>query len=299
MQTSRRFQGWLVMSILAIQMTACNGTQRAIAPPIEDQKLRDKVIACGAGIDTRAGAAAAVRYDELRKSGEVGINAAVKAGVGIFEMLPPGDRLPAYDKYIGCIQRETSSVPSLAGIPLAEFREIDSLAALDCPGEQSTCASLVPTWKTNGLINLALLRSAEASASSVIAGYEKRHQIPFLNDGWYNNCRSWIPRDDDQSPWIQINLGREFVIERVDMGSEHVSRNADRAMTKFVIKASRSGNPGTFADLYSHDDPSHPIRATQSFSFPPAIAQHVRIEIKAWESNKGPRIDEIEIYGRP
>lgn len=81
-----------------------------------------------------------------------------------------------------------------AGFQASDFRPRNSSAPpRSCDG--SPAPELVPI-KSQDLANLALLNGATATASSVMTIFPDRHRINFLNDGWYNNCRSWIPQLD-------------------------------------------------------------------------------------------------------
>lgn len=142
--------------------------------------------------------------------------------------------------------------------------------------------------------NLALLRSARVAASSSIESYGGRHQITFLNDGWYNNCRSWIPGrwpgpGQRMAAWCEIDLGDEYQLFKIALGSEHTVYYNDRTFTRLDIAV--DGNT-----VISYNDPQRPIQRTTSFSLPsPIVGQTVRISIP--ESDFPIRIDEVEIYG--
>lgn len=154
----------------------------------------------------------------------------------------------------------------------------------------------VPEHNAAGLPNLAMLVQAVASASSATNDpVGARHRISNLNDGWYNNCRSWIPL---QMPaWAQIDLGDDFIVSSVVLGSEHEPFYNDRAATAFSIMISTNQEPNKWQVVFSNKN--NPLRNTTPFAFQEVRARYVKIEITDFEKDKGiPRIDEFEIYGR-
>ncbi len=162
-----------------------------------------------------------------------------------------------------------------------------------CPPE------LVSTKDDEGNINLALLEDAEPNADSFLSGYAI-HQIEHLNDGFYNNCRSWISGTTAET-WAEIDLGDVYEgIKKVAIGSDHCGNYTDRAATKFDILVATEYNAdssaGTWNKVYSYDDASNPISTTTPSEFNPVEARYVRILV--FTSNQAEvRIDEMEIYG--
>lgn len=155
----------------------------------------------------------------------------------------------------------------------------------------------VPETDNRGAVNVALLPLAKANASSVIPGWEKRHNISFLNDGWYNNPRSWIPAK--MPAWAEIDLGKVYDVDKVVFGSEHTARWKDRAITEFAVLVATEYNldstASTWKEVFTYK--GDPIRDTTPFTFKSVNARWVRIDIRAGESE--PRIDELEIYSFP
>lgn len=166
-----------------------------------------------------------------------------------------------------------------------------------CDSAGSPLPSKVPDENATGLKNLAILIQAVASASSAINDpVGARHRISNLNDGWYNNCRSWIPA---QMPaWAQIDLGKDFIVSSVALGSEHQSFYNDRAATVFSIMVATNQEPNKWQVVFSKND-HNPLRITTPFSFQEVRARYVKLEIADFKRDEGiPRIDEFEIYGR-
>jgi hypothetical protein len=158
---------------------------------------------------------------------------------------------------------------------------------------------LVPLKDSEGLMNLSLLKTAKANASSLIPGYPRRHRIQNLNDGLYNNGASWIPAE--MPAWAEIDLGNEYIVQKVVFGSEHSAFWTDRAATKFRILVAKHYSPDSKApcwkEVYSYDNNNSAISNTTEFRFPPQRCRYVRVEIE--KSVAGDvRIDELEIYGK-
>jgi hypothetical protein len=98
---------------------------------------------------------------------------------------------------------------SPAGFAAEDFRVSAKQEPPPCDRGNSAVTERVP-FNRNGAANLALLKQAVATASSLIPGFETRHQIDYLNDGWYNNCRSWIPVS--MPAWAELDLGEAFAL---------------------------------------------------------------------------------------
>jgi len=73
---------------------------------IHNSKLRDRVIACGAGFsqDLQASLEASLKKTALRANTTAGFKEDVK--VAIFNTVPAKDRLEAYQNYIRCIDKK-------------------------------------------------------------------------------------------------------------------------------------------------------------------------------------------------
>lgn len=186
------------------------------------------------------------------------------------------------------------AIPSVA----QEFKEPDIKEAEEqCDnGDGSPAPEPVPFHDEDGNPNLALLEDAKPNASSLIDGYcPQRHCTEYLNDGFYNNCRSWIPAS--MPAWAEIDLGNSYTIHKVVFGSEHTAHYNDRAITEFRIlvatKYNEDSEAGTWKEVFDYED--EPVRDTTSFTFDPIQTRWVRIDIIAGEAES--RIDEIEIYG--
>ena len=168
-----------------------------------------------------------------------------------------------------------------------------------------------PLTAPDGRRNLALLPEAKATASSVIPGFRELHQVAHLNDGFYNNPASWVSASDPS--WVEIDLGAEYLLNEIALGSEHTAHFNDRAVTRFVVKVapgevrnpkaegrSESGGSSTLGaesdgwrKVFAYE--GKPVHGTEHFRFEPVPARRVRVTILAAAGGTA-RIDELEIY---
>ncbi|RKU37631.1 hypothetical protein C6495_01535 [Candidatus Poribacteria bacterium] len=177
-----------------------------------------------------------------------------------------------------------------------EFKEQDIKEATDaCDAGGKPGPEFVPTVRDKEP-NLALLKEAEATASSQLEGWcPRRHCIEYLNDGFYNNCRSWII--GAIPGWAQIDMGAVANVNRIFFASDHSQGFLDRTTADFDIlvatkKADADSDANTWTKVYEHK--GEPVSKTTEFTFKDVEARWVRLHIRA---NGGARVDEIEIYG--
>jgi len=187
---------------------------------------------------------------------------------------------------------EPNSRKMPAGFAASDFRIVDRtkppLCDFGAPPEPVPIIS-------GGLANLALLKQTRVLASSLIPGFPLRHQVNNLVDGWYSNCRSWIPAV--LPAWAEVDLGEVFRLSSVKLGSEHTTFSGDRAPSAFTIgiRAEPSSN---WTVMYKQELGQDPIHGTTEFRFPSSReAQYVRVDITATKDGDLPRLDEVEIYG--
>lgn len=191
----------------------------------------------------------------------------------------------------------------IAGTSFAwEFKDQNIKKAKDECKDDSPCGpELVPTMDKDGNVNLALLKVAKPNADSLLAGWcPARHCTEYLNDGFYNNCRSWITaKPSGQEAWAEIDMGAVYQIKKVGFGSDHCGHYKDRSAKNFKIlaatKYSENSNDNVWKVVYDNKN-GDMVNQTTYFEFNPVEARYVRISILT--SNQGEvRIDEIEIYG--
>ena len=151
----------------------------------------------------------------------------------------------------------------------------------------------VPHTDAQGRRNLSLLPEAVADVSSTLPGYAI-HQARHLNDGWYGNSASWVSAGEPS--WAQIDLGNEYVISGVCLGSEHTPVFGDRLPCQLRILVGRqpvAGDEPRWECVAEHH--GDPIRGTRRFDFSPRAARYVRVEVLESRS-RTVRLDELEIY---
>lgn len=189
------------------------------------------------------------------------------------------------------------SVP--AGFQISEFRSIDRAQPPPCYRDAAEPDTEPVPINRSGLANLALLKQAHASASSLLEnGRYPQHQTEFLNDGWYNNCRSWIA--GSMPSWVEIDLREVFEVSGVRFGSEHKGYWRDRAAKAFAIGLALD-QTRNWKIVYEHGNDQAPVKGTMEFPFASHPARFIRVDISHVELIKQVnevRIDELEIYGR-
>lgn len=182
-----------------------------------------------------------------------------------------------------------------------KFKEQDiAKATAECADPSPCKPELVPTKDDEGNVNLALLEAAKPNADSTIAGWcPARHCLEFLNDGFYNNCRSWITNSGGPEAWAEIDLGAVYVVKKVAFGSDHCGNYKDRAAKKFRILTAtqydKDSGAATWKELFAYDKADSPINQTNTFKVKESEAGYVRISVL--NGAAGVRIDEIEVYG--
>lgn len=176
------------------------------------------------------------------------------------------------------------------------FKEQDIDAATKaCDAVGKPGPEFVPTVRDKEP-NLALLKDAKAEASSLLHGWcPQRHCTEYLNDGFYNNCRSWII--GAVPGWAQIDIGEVANVNRIIFGSDHSQGFDDRTTADFDILvatkvADANSEANTWENVYTHKGAA--ISKTTEITFDDVEARWLRIYIR---KNADARIDEIEIYG--
>jgi putative heme-binding domain-containing protein len=102
------------------------------------------------------------------------------------------------------------------------------------------CIDEVEVFSGDSPKNFALhSNGAKATASSLLKGFEEKHQIEFLNDGKYGNGHSWIPAK--MPGWAQIELPEAMTIDRVVLSRDRGGKLARRVPVSFDILVSGDG----------------------------------------------------------
>ena len=167
-------------------------------------------------------------------------------------------------------------------------------ATKECDDGGRPKPEFVPTVR-DGEPNLALMVGAKPSVSDQISdgGYCPKPHNPrgkdtgphcgvYINDGFYNNYRSWIGAK--YPGWIQIDLGKIATINRIFLGSDHSQGFADRATSQFDVlvaadEAAKDSAAASWKKAFSYNNAEKPIRGTTEFKFAAAKGRYVRIHI--------------------
>ncbi|MBM3240897.1 discoidin domain-containing protein [Candidatus Poribacteria bacterium] len=184
--------------------------------------------------------------------------------------------------------------------PKFKKQDIDK-ATKECQDGSPCKPELVSTEDDEGNFNLALLEDAKPNADSLIAGWcPARHCTEYLNDGFYNNCRSWITGSVGAEAWAEVDMGDVYPIKKVGIGSDHCGNYQDRFAKDFKIlvatEYNKDSKAGTWEEVYDNKKGDE-VHKTVYFEFKEVEARYVRIFVVTGGS--GVRIDELEIYGGP
>jgi len=183
-----------------------------------------------------------------------------------------------------------------------KFKEQDLDKATEECVDGSPCKpELVATEDDDGNFNFALLEDAEPNADSLIAGWcPDRHCTEYLNDGFYNNCRSWITGSGGPEAWCEVDMGDVYRVKKVGIGSDHCGNYKDRFAKDFKILVAtqyKEDSKATSWKVAYDNDNGDAVHETVYFEFKEVEARYVRIFVET--GGGGVRIDELEIWGGP
>lgn len=89
----------VLAGIMILSIAACE------SPNIKDSILNDRVKACSAGFSEETQVALNASLNKAKLSGGLSGEAKDETRSVIFSQLPDGDKLKAYEDYIGCIEK--------------------------------------------------------------------------------------------------------------------------------------------------------------------------------------------------
>jgi hypothetical protein len=75
------------------------------SPDIQDQKINDRVKACGAGFSEALQLALNASLSKANLNGSAKSDFKEETKATIFAQMPEGDKLKSYEDYIGCIEK--------------------------------------------------------------------------------------------------------------------------------------------------------------------------------------------------
>ncbi|HOS94677.1 MAG TPA: discoidin domain-containing protein, partial [Armatimonadota bacterium] len=195
----------------------------------------------------------------------------------------------------GAASQGQDAAPRLPGPPPPPKRDGGAWRT----GGLSASSLAAPRQDGRGLPNLALAPDARALASSVYAGGAMPiHQIRHLNDGWAGNDHSWIANTGGPE-WAEIDLGADYWICRVALGNDNSGRFGDRGATTYAILTAREHTEDSSAPQWTRVAQRNgaPLLLRTEITFAPVQARYVRVLLEG--SSGEPRLDEVEVYGRP
>jgi putative heme-binding domain-containing protein len=155
---------------------------------------------------------------------------------------PPAALLSEDPSAVDVQRRIESTKANAFGFPPTEAKHVRVNVLGSSKGQP--CIDELEVFSGDSPKNLALQSNgARASASSLIAGHEKKHRIEFLNDGQYGNARSWIPAE--KTGWAQIELPKAMTIDRVVLSRDRNGTITGRTPISFDILISKDGKEWT------------------------------------------------------
>ncbi len=166
-----------------------------------------------------------------------------------------------------------------------------------CPGSEIGKAEPVRN-RNGGFHNVARLYEAEAGASSTHVGFPSSN----LNDGWYDNCQSWIAVSNPAKAWIDLKDRYEISqvgLSNVKNGLAFHRFLCDRYPNKFFIYVTDDlANPGNpkYSWTPEKDGPKDFCRAQQFGLAAGTIGRYVVVVIESTGDAQSARIDEIEVF---
>jgi len=98
------------------------------------------------------------------------------------------------------------------------------------------CIDEIEVFDASGT-NVALAGAGTRVTSSGDTVVTDRHELRFINDGNYDNSRSWMSNTRGQG-WVVLEFAREQTISRVVWGRDREGKFADRLATNYVIEVS-------------------------------------------------------------
>jgi len=246
----------------------------------------------------------------------------------VFNLLDKADQRQNADELVNLNSKVSTQAAQISELQIEAkrlvFRPIDEADIpycnrYDSEPHDAPPPRAVPLRDATGRPNLALLAEARATGSSLIPvmpaderePVNSRHRYSYINDGWYNNCRSWVAASRTDPAWIQVNLGGVYQVSGVAFGSEHDQYYHDRAALEFKVETSLDDANWTLA---LEHPAGQPIATTTTFNFAaPVSARVVKLTIKSstppFHPNTSPggvrvsefpggvRVDEFEIFG--
>jgi len=102
--------------------------------------------------------------------------------------------------------------------------------------QSEPCVDELEIFPTDSGENIALASAgAKATASGIyLDGGNPIHQLGHIHDGRYGNSRSWIANNDTEA-WVQIELAKPTVIDRIQWARDREGRYSDRLAVDYTF----------------------------------------------------------------
>jgi len=149
----------------------------------------------------------------------------------------------------------------------------------------------VPKYK-EGRRNLARLDGVRATASGTIPGHNI-HKVEHLIDGRYGNSNSWVA--DQQSSWVQLDLGAMYEINSVCLSNDQQKQFRDRQATDYTILVSDKIDQTEDYVQVAHIS-QRPLQTVNEVKFSPRPVCYIRIVLDQTAAGDAPRLDEVQVY---
>ena len=96
------------------------------------------------------------------------------------------------------------------------------------------CLDELEVFSTQGS-NIALASLGTVAAASGSKIDPDRHELQHINDGRYGNSRSWMS-DEIGKGWVELDFGREHVIDRIVWGRDREGKFTDRLPLDYRVE---------------------------------------------------------------
>ncbi|MHB8181324.1 MAG: family 16 glycoside hydrolase, partial [Acidithiobacillus ferrivorans] len=146
---------------------------------------------------------------------------------------------------------------------------------------------------------------AQGKATSSSADYSSTYSSAKIVDGSFGE--GWITPDNPSTTnpsWVQVDLGAQFVVGRINLLPTHAGTLLNRATTAWHISVSNDG--ATWTDVARGSSPAGMINVNgadgqipwQQVKMAPSLVRYVRFYVDGYFGYGG-GLDELQVYGVP
>ncbi|PCI64151.1 MAG: hypothetical protein COB38_12990 [Gammaproteobacteria bacterium] len=152
------------------------------------------------------------------------------------------------------------------------------------------CSSVVQVPIRQGALwNLALLKSAKIYTDSNINIETHLHKSRHVNDGWYSNCKSWIPFDTSEH-YMEIDFGRMVKINKLAISNDNTGQFKDRRIVSVRVEI----NNQTVLRLENQS-----VTTSLDIQLKSIDTRAIKVFVKGASYGHPPRVDELVVWGTP